>query len=37
LEAEDLLSYHTILMADGRTAALFRLRDIQVGTDAPGE
>jgi hypothetical protein len=34
---EALLSYHTILMADGRTAALFRLRDIQVGTDDPGE
>jgi hypothetical protein len=34
---EALLGDHTIFMADGRTAALFRLRDIQVGTDDPGE
>src|SRR5262249_11536598 len=33
---EALLSYHTIFMADGRTAALFRRGAIQVGTVVPG-
>jgi len=34
---EALLSDHTIFMADGITEAQFRLREIQVGTDDPGE